>query len=174
MERSEKLFEIVEEELDGLGFELVKLDFYSRGRKRVVRLFIDEPEKGVTLDDCVRVSKAVGFVLDGEDLMKGPYNLEVSSPGINRALSKPSHFRRFEGRTARIEHLVSEGKKETLTGEIAGADDSAVTVLVGGDKIRIEMDRIVKANLHGEKWDIGEGAKKNKRQRSQRKQGKTF
>ena len=72
MKLEKRLEDIVTEELDLLGFELVKLESSLAGRKRVVRLFIDHPEREIGVDDCVRISKAVGFVLDGEDVMGVP------------------------------------------------------------------------------------------------------
>jgi len=151
----EGLSSVVEKEVGLLGYELVKLDLISRGRRLVLRLFIDREEGGVSVADCVKVSKAVGFVLEGEDMIQGPYNLEVSSPGINRPLVRPAHFERFTGHGARVEYSAGAGEKKTVIGEIAGISEDAVTVLAGGEQTAIRFDRIIKANLHGENWDIG-------------------
>ncbi len=150
-----QLEELLDRELEQLGYELVKLDISLRGRRKIIRFFIDHPERDVTLDNCVQVTKAVGFVLEGGNIMIGPYNIEVSSPGINRPLTKREHFERFRGKIARIEHLKGDGKKDTAIGEIAGCEGDTVTVRSGNVETRIGLDTIVKANLHGEKWDIG-------------------
>jgi ribosome maturation factor RimP len=151
----QQLSSIVEKETSLLGYELVKLDVISRGRRKVLRLFIDRPDGNITVEDCVKVSKGVGFVLEGEEIMTGPYNLEVSSPGINRPLVRPEHFERFTGHGARIEFSVGAGEKKTLIGEIAGIGEDSVEILSEGEKTAIRFDSIMKANLHGEDWDIG-------------------
>jgi ribosome maturation factor RimP len=166
MDPDVRLEGIVSRELEELGYELVKIEMPVRGRRRIVRLFIDRPERGVTIDDCVRVSRAIGFVLDGEGIVPGPYNLEVSSPGINRSLTKPAHFKRFAGHTVRIEHTAGSGGKETLIGSIVDAGDEAVTLETGQGARRVEFGAILKANLHGERWEISKGARARKRSRT--------
>ncbi len=167
MDPDVRLEDFVGRELERLGFELVKLEMPVRGRRRIIRLFIDHPDKNVTIDDCVQMTKAIGFVLDGEDVIPGPYNLEVSSPGINRSLTKPAHFKRFSGRTARIEHTVENGMRETLIGAIVGSDDETVTLRVAGEVKRIAFAEILKANLHGERWEIPKSKRRDKRHRRQ-------
>ncbi len=155
MNPNEGLSSVVEKEVGLLGYELVKLDVMSRGRKKVLRLFIDNPEGSVSVADCVKVSKSVGFVLEGEELIQGSFNLEVSSPGINRPLVKPAHFERFAGHDARVEYTAGAGVKKIVFGEIAKVGDGTVVILSEGEETVVRFDRIIKASLHGEKWDIG-------------------
>ena len=162
MELEKKLEEIVTEELDLLGFELVKLESSFAGRKRVFRLFIEHPEREISVGDCVRISKAVGFVLDGEDVMRGPYNLEVSSPGINRPLVKKEHFSRFAGKRAKVVAIGEGGKTRTVIGRIEGIEGSELLLTVEGGEVRIPLGSVTKANLHGEKWDVPSGKKRKK------------
>jgi ribosome maturation factor RimP len=104
-----------------------------------MRLFIDHPD-GVTLALCERVS---GHLNDYRDR----YSLEVSSPGQDRPLTKPQHYRRFLGRRARMRlRDASEGHK-SLTGELVGASDSDVTVAAGGGVVTIPYAEIVRSNL---------------------------
>ncbi len=166
MNPNERLVSLIEEELETLGFELVKLDSSSRGKRQILRIYIDNPAGKVTIDNCVAVSKALGFMLDGEDIMPGGYNLEVSTPGINRILTKQEHFTRFCGKEAKVEFLVSEGGKETVIGEIIEVRDNTIVLSVGSVEKNIEFDMIVKANLFGEKWGVeGKGRKSNKSRR---------
>ncbi len=155
MESLERMTSLVAKELDNLGFELVKLDMAARGRRTILRIFIDDPGTGVTLDDCVKVTRALGLALDGEEIMPGPYNLEVSSPGINRVLSKPEHFVRFAGKKAKIEYSAGGGEKKTVIGIITAVDGGGVKVSSGSGELLIDMGRIIRANLHDEKWEIG-------------------
>lgn len=141
---------IVEREVESLGFELVKIETAARGRRRLLRLYIDRPEGAVTIDDCVKVTRAVGFVLDGEERFPGPYILEVSSPGIDRPLTRPSHFERFVGHAAKVRIDGEDGKARTVTGEIAGVGDDGVRLSVGEETETVPWDRIRSASLRGE------------------------
>ncbi len=152
MERS--LEELVTDEVDLLGYELIKLETIPRGRKKLLRIYIDHPERSVTIEDCVQVSKAVGFVLESEEQFPGSYNLEVSSPGINRPLMKSKHFKRFTGKNARVEYNVAGNGKNTVIGEIVDSNNESVTLSVDGEQRVIDVESIIKANLHGERWDI--------------------
>ena len=154
MELDKKLKVIVTEELNLLGFELVKLESSLTGRRRVVRLFIDHPERDISVEDCVRTSKAIGFVLEGEDVIGEPYNLEVSSPGMNRPLVKDEHFRRFVGKTAKVVATLEGGKTRTVIGRIEGIEGSELLLTVEGEEVRIPLGSVTKANLHGQKWDV--------------------
>lgn len=146
VELEKELSELVEREVAGLGYELVKFEAFFSGRRKLLRVFIDRSD-GVTIDDCVRLSKALGLVLDGVDAMPGPYNLEVSSPGDNRPLTKLEHFQRFVGMRARVEYREAGGNKVTARGEIIAAAADSVTVSVDGSPRKIPFDGVLKANL---------------------------
>ncbi|HSG27836.1 MAG TPA: ribosome maturation factor RimP [Candidatus Krumholzibacterium sp.] len=161
MEREENLVDIIEEQVALQGFELVKFDVASSGRKKVLRLYIDRLEGNVSIEDCVKVSRALGLVLEDDELIRGPFNLEVSSPGINRPLTKPEHYVRFTGRQARVESIGPDGKKTTVIGEIRTCDGSTLVIATAGREEEIKIDDIVKARLHGEEWEIG--SKKGKK-----------
>lgn len=166
MSTVDALNSVIEREVEMLGYELVRLDHAARGRRRVIRVFIDEPERGVTIDDCVRVTKALGLVLDASSLVQGPYNLEVSSPGIDRPLTRPEHFSRFAGHGARIEYADEAGAKRTVIGELAGVSGGVVKVVVEGVDTAVPLAAVIRANLHGETWEIG---RKQERRRHRRR-----
>jgi ribosome maturation factor RimP len=110
---------------------------------RCLRVFIDHPD-GVTLDLCERVSREL------TDLRER-YSLEVSSPGSERPLTKPAHFRRFVGRRARVRARhplpVGEQPRESITGELVGASDQEVTLAAEGGVIAIPYSEIRRSNL---------------------------
>ena len=111
----------------------------------LVRLFIDHPG-GVTLDLCERVTRQLDFVRE-------QYTLEVSSPGIERPLSKPEHFRRFVGRRARVRtrgDLGSPPTRRSFTGELLGATDDGVTVAADTGVVSIAYADIHRSNLLGD------------------------
>jgi ribosome maturation factor RimP len=105
----------------------------------LVRLFIDHPQ-GVSLDLCERVSNHLAMVRED-------YALEVSSPGTDRPLSKPEHFRRFVGRRARVRTRGHHAGRRSFTGELLGATDDAVTVADGGGVVSIPYADIMRSNL---------------------------
>ena len=93
----EKVREIAQRVADASGLELVEVDLRGGGKARMLRIFIDKPD-GVTHEDCSNFSREVGTILDVEDAVPGgTYTLEVSSPGLDRKLLKPSDYERFTG-----------------------------------------------------------------------------
>jgi ribosome maturation factor RimP len=109
---------------------------------KLVRLFIDHP-KGVSLDLCERVTMLLPEVRER-------YALEVSSPGPERPLSKPDHFRRYVGRRARVRTRGSHEGRTSFTGELLGATDDAVTVAAEGGVVAIAYADITRSNLVGD------------------------
>jgi len=163
VELKKHIEELVDSELAMLGFELVKVEMSFVGRRKLLRVFIDREDRAVTIDDCVAVTKALGFVLDGEDIVPGSYNLEVSSPGIERPLTKPRHFMRFIGSRTRIEYRDASGAKATVIGEIAQADENSVSLSTDGEIMRIDYSDVVKANLKPGDIEIPRKARKKKK-----------
>jgi ribosome maturation factor RimP len=108
----------------------------------LVRLFIDHPQ-GVSLDLCERVSNHLTMVRES-------YALEVSSPGIERPLSKPEHFRRYVGRRARVRTRGDHDGRRSFTGELLGATDDAVTVAADYGVVSIPYADITRSNLVGD------------------------
>ena len=95
---------VIEPEIESMGFELVLVQL-TTGGNRTLRLFIDAPG-GITLDDCATVSRRLDPLLDVEDLVQGDYALEVSSPGIDRPLVKPEHFRKNSSQSRLKNHQI--------------------------------------------------------------------
>jgi ribosome maturation factor RimP len=106
---------------------------------RTVRLFIDHPE-GVTLDLCERVTHALPEVRER-------YSLEVSSPGTERPLTKPAHFRRFVGRRARVRTRDAREGHSSFTGELVGASEAEITLAAETGVVTIPYQEIVRSNL---------------------------
>ena len=117
--------------LSDLGMELVDLEFKREGRSWCLRLFIDKPG-GITLDDCVEVSRDVSAILEVEDPIPSAYRLEVSSPGLDRPLKKPSDYERFAGHLVKLKTrdlLDPDGRghrRKTFVGELLGCDGTLV------------------------------------------------
>ena len=116
--------------VDAAGYDLEELLVTPAGRRSVVRVVVDRDE-GVTLDDIAEVSKAVSEVLDTQDdgMGRTPYVLEVTSPGVDRPLTEPRHWRRNVGRLATVA-VGPSGSAETVTGRITAVEDDGVTLAV--------------------------------------------
>ena len=133
------------EELTGpigqLGLDLEAVDLTSAGKRRVLRVAIDK-DGGVTMDDIADATREVSRVLDETDVMgQQAYTLEVSSPGVDRPLTLPRHWRRNEGRLVKV--TVADG--ESLTGRLVGSDDAAATLEVDGARREVAYADVAKA-----------------------------
>lgn len=133
------------------GVSVWDIELAGSGRRRVLRIFIDKPG-GVTLEDCERISQQVGAVLDAEDVVPGEsYQLEVSSPGIERRLTRPGHFDLCRGKKARLQLKEPVEGQRRWEGVLQGIDGDCVVLETGsGNVIRVRMELIEKANLQFE------------------------
>ncbi|MDE2149547.1 MAG: ribosome maturation factor RimP [Gammaproteobacteria bacterium] len=137
----EHLRRLLEPVAEALGYELVLLELVGAGRAATLRLYIDA-ERGVSADDCERVSREVAAMLDVEDPIPGAYRLEISSPGFDRPLVKPAHFQRFRGARVRVQTLQPLAGRRRFTGVLEDFHDGAV-------RLRDERDKIIELPLSG-------------------------
>ena len=140
------LWTMIEPVLEPEGMELVEIEFKMESGRWILRLFIDAPG-GVTLDDCVAVSRQVGALLDIKDPIERKYTLEVSSPGINRVIRKEKDFSRFAGSPVRIKTRTKIQGQRNFQGMLQGVEDSKIIVIVDGNRIEINPDDLEKARL---------------------------
>lgn len=115
-------------------------------KKLLLRVFIDK-EGGVTIDDCERFSKRLGAILDIEDLFPGPYNLEVSSPGIDRPLKNVKDFEKNTGKLVRIVTVEKIENQNFFIGRILDVRDNVIKLSINKREIRIPYTAISKAKL---------------------------
>lgn len=141
--------------LAALDMELVDIEYKREGREMMLRLFIDKAG-GVTLDDCATVSRELSQLLDVEEAIEGSYNLEVSSPGLNRPLKKVADYQRYQGRLVKIKtfELLPDDAgnlRKTFLGELLGVEDKTVRIrLTEGQTAAIPLEKVAKANLEFE------------------------
>ena len=143
---SEELIGLLEPAIESQGYELVDLELRLGGRDGVIRVFIDKPE-GVGLEDCEVVSRQISALLDVEDPIPGHYVLEVSSPGLDRRLTKIEHFRRFAGEDVRIKLRFPLEGRRNFQGAIRAVDDENIEVEVDGQSHRLPIATIASARL---------------------------
>jgi ribosome maturation factor RimP len=142
----DELAKLLEPTVERLGYELADLEVRLGSKGGMVRIFIDKPE-GIDLEDCERVSLAVSALLDVEDPVPGNYNLEVSSPGLDRKLTKVEHFQRFEGETVNVKMRFPIEGRRRFRGTLVSSDDENIVVEVDGESHSLPLKTIDTARL---------------------------
>ncbi len=142
----DELSRLLEPTVERLGYELVDAEVRLGSKGGLVRLFIDKPD-GVDLDDCEKVSLAVSALLDVEDPIPGNYNLEVSSPGLDRKLTKVEHFQRFTGETVKVQMRIPIEGRRRFRGTLVSSDEENIVVEVDGESYRLPLKTIDTARL---------------------------
>ena len=141
----QKLTELVSAPVEALGYELVGIEFV-RSRTSILRIYIDS-EDGINVDDCADVSHQVSAVMDVEDPITVPYNLEVSSPGLDRPLFTAEHYTRFMGEEVSLVLRMAVQHRRKWQGTIKSVDGEMITVHVEGSDEVCALSNIQKANL---------------------------
>lgn len=148
---AEQIRQILHPILESMGLTLWDLEFHKQGPQWLLRIFIDREPGGVTLNDCETVNRDLGAALDVEDIVSHPYTLEVSSPGLDRTLSKPEHFARFTGSTVKIKTFQSINGQKIFRGTLLGLVEGMVSMeLETGLVLELPMTGITKASLEVE------------------------
>jgi ribosome maturation factor RimP len=144
----EKVREIAERVTASEGLELVDVQLLGGGRHRTLRIFIDKPA-GVTHADCELVSQQVGTILDVEDVVPGGgYTLEVSSPGVERPLTRPREFERFVGRKIKLVLRQPVENQRHWVGSLSAFAEGIITLEPSpGKSLRIPLEQVERANL---------------------------
>jgi len=148
MQKSSKAIrDLVRGVVEPMGYELVGVEYLTgQPGGNLLRVYIDK-EEGITLDDCSAVSHQLSGVLDVEDPIPGNYNLEVSSPGLDRPLFEPEHFERFAGKKVNIRLDASIPGRRRYKGTLLGIEEDRVQVEVDGEVFSLDLDEIRDARL---------------------------
>ena len=163
----ETIVAAVEPVLAPLGLELFDVQFTGSGRARTVRVVVDR-DGGVDLDAITAASERIQPVLDDLDGL-GPFALEVSSPGLERSLSRPEHFRRAVGETVSVKVHDAAGEGRRVRGELVAADERGVTVDAEHGAEHVDYDRISQARTVFE-WGAAPTKDQRARKQAQKKQ----
>jgi ribosome maturation factor RimP len=147
MDRLEKkLNDMFEPVIESMAYELIGVELTGSGNGTVLRIYIDA-EKGITVDDCQAVSYQVSGILDVEDPLQNHYTLEVSSPGLDRPLVKPEHFKQFIGELVKIRSTEAVLGRKNFKGILESFDGEYLYVAVDNEVYEIPFDIVEKANL---------------------------
>ena len=141
-----RLAEIITPVIEDMGFELVRVRLMS-GKSTTLQVMADRPEGGIEVDECAKISQAIGAVLDVEDPILDEYSLEVSSPGIDRPLTRLKDFDAFEGYEAKIETTELIDGRRRFKGELAGVEGGEVLINVEEGTIGLQFDWLSDAKL---------------------------
>jgi ribosome maturation factor RimP len=133
--------------LEELGLELVEVQYRREQSGWVLRLIIDKQEDGVSLEDCAAVSREMSQLLDIEDFIEQAYNLEVSSPGLDRPLKSMADFQRFTGRKTKIKTIEPIAGERVFIGRIQQASGETIILEVGRKEVTIPFSQVAKARL---------------------------
>lgn len=153
----ERVQQIAERVAASSGLELVEVEFRGGGKSRMLRIFIDKPG-GVTHEDCANLSREVSTILDVEDVVPGSYLLEVSSPGLDRKLSRPADFERFTGSRVKIMTREPVNGNRYFDGRLQSFQEGRLTLDLTVPKkksqpagkpqlLELTLDNVEKANL---------------------------
>jgi ribosome maturation factor RimP len=150
-----RLEELIQPYLVAQGAELVDLQYGRPRRGRgILRLFVDRPG-GITLEEITRISRVVGDLLDVHDLIAGSYTLEVSSPGLTRALKKPQDYQRYVGRLVRVTTRAPWEGSQVHCGILQGLQEDQVCLKEGESLLCIPLSEIARARLEIDLKNIG-------------------
>ncbi len=137
----------IEQHAEALGFECVEVTFAVESGRRILRVLVDAPG-GVLLDQCAQVSRALEPVLDADEELPRGFTLEVSSPGINRPLTKPEHYVRFRGEPVKLRLREKLDGGQTITGVLGPLDGEVLTVETTQGARAVPLASIARARLH--------------------------
>ena len=140
------LNELLQPLVEDLGYEFIGLEYNPNPKHSVLRIYIDH-ENGVGIQDCETVSRETAALLDVKDPIRSHYNLEVSSPGLDRPLFTPAHFSEFTGSEVQINLYAPQDGRRKFSGPILSAGESSVNIEQDGSEVTLEYDNIAKAKL---------------------------
>ncbi|CAH9059746.1 Ribosome maturation factor RimP [Pseudoalteromonas holothuriae] len=142
----QELTAMLEPAVEALGFELLGLEFVQAGRHSTLRVYI-EHENGITVDNCADASRQVSAILDVEDPITNEYDLEVSSPGVDRPLFKPAHYELAQGEEVRVRTKLPQDGRRNFKGDLVAVSGDMITVNVDSVEYLIMLSNIERANI---------------------------
>ena len=139
----QRLTDMLEPAVEALGFELVGVEFVRAGKHSILRVFIDH-ENGITVDDCADVSHQASAILDIEDPISTEYNLEISSPGMDRPLFKEAHYVAVVGEEVSVRLSVPMDNRRNFKGRLLACENGVISIEVDGQQFQLAVANIEK------------------------------
>lgn len=141
-----KLTDMLNPAVEAVGFELVGVEFVRAGKHSTLRVYIDSPN-GVDVDDCADVSHQVSAILDVEDPISTEYNLEISSPGMDRPLFKAAHYAEQIGQQINVKLQMPQDGRRNFKGELIESKHDSFVITVDKQQFELAYDNVLKANV---------------------------
>ena len=140
------LWELFEPVVKGMGFDLIEIEHFPNPKHGVLRLYIDK-EGGVNVDDCSTVSRQISALIYVEDPVSGQFNLEISSPGVDRPLRRLVDFQRFAGSLVKLKTVMPLEGQRNFKGRLLEASEETVVIETDDEEISLPMTAIDKARI---------------------------
>jgi ribosome maturation factor RimP len=140
------LWELFEPVVNGMGFDLIEIEHFPNPKHGVLRLYIDKPG-GVVIEDCSDVSQQISALIDVEEPISGQFNLEVSSPGLDRPLRRVKDFQRFVGSQVKLKTIMPLDGQRNFKGRMLSADENSVVIETDTEELSVPMNAIEKARI---------------------------
>ena len=144
--QNQALFDLFEPEVIAIGYELLGIELNQNGHGSILRVYIDKDE-GITVDDCVLVSQQLTGLLDVEDPISGNYNLEVSSPGLDRPLFTLDQFKKIIGETVKLKLYEKYNGRKRFVGILKSVDNEEVVISSDDEEYNVPFGIIERARL---------------------------
>lgn len=143
-----RIAEIIEPSINALGFELVRISIMGKDTQ-ILQIMADraDGQGSINVENCAEISRTVSALLDVEDPISGAYTLEVSSPGIDRPLSRRKDFENWRGFEAKVEMVVAVDGRRRFSGKLDGIENDAVALIVDGERELLPLADIAKSKL---------------------------
>ena len=140
------LWELFEPVVNGMGFDLIEIEHFPNPKHGVLRLYIDK-EGGVTVDDCSAVSHQISALIDVEEPIRGQFNLEISSPGLDRPLRRLQDFQRFTGSMVKLKTMMPLDGQRNFKGRMLEVNEEVLVLETDTEEISLPMNAIEKARI---------------------------
>ncbi|MCG8378093.1 MAG: ribosome maturation factor RimP [Proteobacteria bacterium] len=144
--QNQALLDLIEPEVSALGYELLGIELNRDGHGSILRVYIDKPD-GITIDDCVTVSQQLTGMLDVEDPIKGQYELEVSSPGLDRPIFTIEQFRKYIGETIKLRLYEKINERKRFTGVLISVENDVILINCENEDFEVPVNMVDKARL---------------------------
>lgn len=150
MAKKDRLFDLLAPQVADLGYECYDVEYVKQGGRPVLTIYIDK-DGGVSLEDCEAVSRSIGAFMDAADPIRDAYTLQVSSPGLERKLTRTEHYKKVIGEMIDVKCYRAQDGKKTFCARLKDADDDHIVIEdeEKGD-VTLSYDDIAKASLHFE------------------------
>ena len=143
---AQQVASLIEPVVAGLGYELVGVEYGNQGKGMLLRVYIDHAD-GITVDDCANVSRRVSALMDVEDLIAGHYDLEVSSPGLDRPLFTAEQYERFVSHHIKVVMAIPQMGRRRFSGELKGIADGIIEIEVDNEIYDLPLAEVASARL---------------------------